>query len=321
MLQVFTNKAMMTRRDFLKTVSAAMMGVMASSCTPEPKESAAKVSKYFGLQIYGMGPELENDLPNGFRTVKEMGYSTLELAGYREGKVGMFAAPIDIMEYRRMAEEAGLTISSSHVRPSLRAYTEDNKSELLDFWKKTLDDHVKLGVKYLIQPALPQCRSLEETQHVAALFNEVGQLSKAAGIEWGLHNDAGFCYRVAPGGEQSLYLLEGRYPEGSRQIMDVLLEETDPALVTFEYDCMAAVQGFNDPVEYLQRYPQRFHLLHVRDYAALGQSGMLNYERIFRQFHANGYADFYVEDENARSGHQTERLRESAAYLMNAEFV
>lgn len=298
-----------------------MMGMLASACAQKHQASATSPSKYFGLQIYGMGPELENDLPNGFRTVKEMGYSTLELAGYSAGKVGMFAPPVDILEYRRMAEDAGLSVSSSHVRPSLREYTEANKQELMDFWKKTLDDHVKLGVKYLIQPALPQCRSLEETQYVAALFNEVGRLSKDAGIEWGLHNDAGFCYRVAPGGQQSLYLLAGRYPEGSRQIMNVLLEETDPALVTFEYDCMAAVQGFNDPVDYLQRYPQRFHLLHVRDYAALGQSGMLNYENIFRQFHANGYTDFYVEDENARSGHQTQRLRESAAYLMNAPFV
>ena len=312
---------MTSRRDFLKTASGVVLGMMVTSCKTGDAKDVAKTSKQLGLQIYGMGPELENDLPNGFRKVKEMGYSTLELAGYRDGKIGMFAEPIDLMEYGKLAADAGLTISSSHVRPSLREYTADNKQQLMDYWKKTIEDHERLGVKYLIQPALPLCRSLEETQFVAALFNEVGCLVKDAGIEWGLHNDQGFCFRVAPGGEQSMYLLAGRYPEGSRQIMDVLLEETEAEAVTFEYDCMAAVQGFNDPVEYLQRYPDRFHLLHVRDYAGLGQSGMLNYPNIFRQFHANGYSDFYVEDENARSGHQTERLTESASYLLNADFV
>jgi len=312
---------MKSRRDFLKTAAGLGLGLLAASCAPGKAQQVEKTRKYFGLQVFGMGPELENNLADGFRMVHEMGYSTLELAGYRDGKIGMFAEPIDLMEYGRMAQDAGLTVSSSHVRPPQREYTPDNKELLMDFWKKTLEDHVKLGVKYLIQPALPQCRSLEETQYVAALFNEVGALSRAAGVEWGLHNDASFCYRVMPGGEQGMFLLTGRYPEGSRQVMDVLLEETDPAVVTFEYDCMAAVQGFNDPVDYLQRYPQRFHLLHVRDYATLGASGMMNYPNIFSQFYANGFSDFYVEDENARSGHQTERLRQSAAYLQESDFV
>jgi len=157
---------MNSRRDFLKTASGVVLGLMAGSCTTKDSKPASATTKYFGLQVYGMGPELENDLPSGFRTVKEMGYSTLEIAGYREGKVGMFAEPIDLMEYRRMAEDAGLTVSSSHVRPPVREYTPETRQQLLDFWKKALEDHVNLGVKYLIQPSLPQCRSLESAAYL-----------------------------------------------------------------------------------------------------------------------------------------------------------
>ena len=48
---------------------------------------------------------------------------------------------------------------------------------------------------------------------------------------------------------------------------------------------------------------------------------MINHEIIFRQFHANGMEDFFVEDENVRSGRQFERVAESARYLQEADFV
>lgn len=46
---------MTTRRDFLKTASMAMMGMLASGCAQKHQASATSPSKYFGLQIYGMG--------------------------------------------------------------------------------------------------------------------------------------------------------------------------------------------------------------------------------------------------------------------------
>lgn len=43
------------------------------------------------------------------KKLKDMGYTNLELAGYsKEGKIG----PVEMMEFKKMAEDAGLKITS-----------------------------------------------------------------------------------------------------------------------------------------------------------------------------------------------------------------
>lgn len=312
----------MNRRLFLRNASLASLGTLVSySCKSETEGKTVDAHKRFGLQVFGVCAELAKDVPAGFKRLKEMGYDTLELAGYRDGTIALFHDPIPLSDYRRMAEEAGLQIVSSHVRTPQQVYNKDNNQEVLDFWKTTVEQHTLLGINYMVQASIPACRSIEEAQFVAEVFNEAGRIAQDAGMLWTLHNEANVFMHVAPGGEESMYLLNGRYPEGARQIFDVLIEETDPELVCFELDCFAAVLGGNDPLLYLQQYPTRMRLMHVKDRDALGQSGMINYENIFRQFHANGMKDFFVEDENFMSGHQFERVAESAKFLQEASYV
>ena len=83
--------------------------------------------------------------------MKKMGYQTIELAGYGKGKI----RDIELMDFKKMADDAGITILSSHVNPPVREYTKDNLNTIKEYWKKTADDHAKLGVKYLVQPGQP----------------------------------------------------------------------------------------------------------------------------------------------------------------------
>ena len=162
---------------------------------------------------------------------------------------------------------------------------------------------------------------MEEAQRVAQAYTEAAQIAREEGVQWAFHNEANVCSRVLPGGEESLFLLSGRYPQGARMIYDILLEETDPALVQVELDGIALILGGCDPVTYLKKYPQRITLMHVKDYENLGESGMINQENIFCQFYANGQTDYFVEDENAMSGKQFERIAAAADYLLKATFV
>ena len=51
------------------------------------------------------------------------------------------------MEFKKMAEDAGLKITSSHVNPPTGEYTPDTRNTIMEYWKKTADDHAKLGVE------------------------------------------------------------------------------------------------------------------------------------------------------------------------------
>lgn len=311
---------MSNRRNFLKNASLFTLGGLMTgktallNATPSlsmPQSSKSK--KNIGLQIYSLGQELYADVPLGMKKINNMGYETIELAGYNNGKIG----GIDMMEFKKMANDAGLTITSSHVNPPVREYTKENRDSIKEFWKKTADDHAKLGVTYLIQPGQPSTRSVEETQFVCDVFNDAGQITKAVGIPFGYHNHEYEFAKVVPGGTEALF---GRRNKGD-VIYDIFMNNTDPNNVFYEMDVYWTVMGQNDPVEYLKKYPDRIKVLHVKDRSILGQSGMMNFEQIFKQFYANGFQDYYVELEKMSNGTQFQGVEGCADYLSKASFV
>jgi sugar phosphate isomerase/epimerase len=291
----------------------------AAATTPAaPKTNARQL----GLQIYSLGRELAPDVPGGLKKVAQMGYTDLELAGYTpEGKIGA----VPMAEFKKYADDAGLKIVSSHLNPPIRdGYTPDNLEQIKDFWKKATDHHAAIGVKYIIQPGQPRTLSVEETSYVGEVFNEAGKIAKAGGLIWGYHNHSGEFARVVPGGTEALAGRPSFFrkdPEGTRIIYDLFLEKTDPALVIFELDVYWAVMGQYDPVAYMKKHPERIRALHIKDVAVLGESGMMNFQKIYETAYANGIQDFFVELENYSGGTQFEGVKGCADYLLKAPFV
>ena len=116
-----------------------------------------------------------------------------------------------------------------------------------------------------------------------------------------------------------------RLPDG-RTGYDVLLTETDPALVKFELDLFWATVAGHDPVEMLRRNPGRFAMWHVEDLremqeakratAAAGRNAMqqmqaampritavgtgeIDFRRIFAEASVAGLQHFFVENDAA----------------------
>ncbi|KKB48465.1 MULTISPECIES: sugar phosphate isomerase/epimerase family protein [Parabacteroides] len=310
---------MINRRNFLRNASLLTLGGLMTgkagtlqAATPVTTETTA--TKSLGLQIYSLGGELTKDVPAGMKKIKEIGYSTLELAGYNDGKI----SGMDMMEFKKIAEDNGLKITSSHVNPPTGTYTPENRQSIMEFWKKTADDHAKLGVKYLVQPGQPSTRSVEEVGYVCDIFNEAGKVIKAAGIPFGYHNHDFEFAKVVPGGKEAVF---GRHNKGDI-IYDLFLKGTDPSLVFFEMDVYWTVIGQNDPVEYMKKYADRIKLLHIKDRAILGQSGFMNFEMIFKQANENKIKEFYVELEGMPDGRsQFDGVKGCADYLLEAPFV
>ena len=308
---------MINRRNFLRNASLLTLGGLMTgkagtlqAATPVTTETTATK----GLQIYSLGGELTKDVPAGMKKIKEIGYSTLELAGYNDGKI----SGMDMMEFKKIAEDNGLKITSSHVNPPTGTYTPENRQSIMEFWKKTADDHAKLGVKYLVQPGQPSTRSVEEVGYVCDIFNEAGKVIKAAGIPFGYHNHDFEFAKVVPGGKEAVF---GRHNKGDI-IYDLFLKGTDPSLVFFEMDVYWTVIGQNDPVEYMKKYADRIKLLHIKDRAILGQSGFMNFEMIFKQANENKIKEFYVELEGMPDGRsQFDGVKGCADYLLEAPFV
>ncbi|MDR0332805.1 MAG: sugar phosphate isomerase/epimerase [Dysgonamonadaceae bacterium] len=312
----------MRRRNFLKNASLLTAGsVLAannhiSAATTSVFKSNAK--KSFGLQTWSLGNELAPDVPGGLKKVAQMGYSYLELAGYNDGKIGA----VPMAEFKKMADDVGLAIVSTHVNPPMRGYDKDNFEQAKEFWKKAADQHAAIEVPYIIQPGQPTTRSIEEVAFVGEVFNEAGKIAKAAGLQFAFHNHDGEFRRVVAGGTEMLPLTRGRAPEGAKMVFDAMVEYTDPSLVQFELDVYWAVMGLQDPVALMRKYPDRIRLLHIKDAAVLGETGLMNFQKIFETAYENKIDKFFVEYEaNIPGLSRFEAVKLCAEYLTNASFV
>ena len=312
-----------SKRDFLKKISLLTAGgLMAGNFAPviASANTAPTVAgkKVIGLQIYSLMKELTDNVPEGMKKIKEIGYSTIELAGYGNRKMGQY----EVSEYRKIVEDAGLKITSAHVNPPERKYTKDNVAKISDWWKLAVEDHVKLGVGRLIQPGMPTIETHDDAKLVGEVFNNAGEIAKAAGIKWGYHNHNMEFKRIPKPGETAPTGPYASFIPFGDVIYDLMMEATNPALVFFEMDVYWTVMGQMDPLEYFEKYPTRIQVLHIKDRSVLGQSGMMNFENIFKKAYSIGINEFYVEIEKIKSNMtQFEGVKGCFDYLNNASFV
>jgi sugar phosphate isomerase/epimerase len=151
-----------------------------------------------------------------------------------------------------------------------------------------------------LPPGAPEpmaAMTLDDAKRTAELANRVGERARRAGLRYAYHNHD-FEFATQPGGAIGY---------------DVLLAETDPAIVKLELDCGWMVVGGRNPVEYFERYPGRIPLIHVKDFlppssgepgprlgAELGR-GTIDYAPILAGARANGLEHAFAEQEGPYS--------------------
>lgn len=280
----------MKRRDFLIT-SSAFAATNMFAFTP----AFATVKKSIGVQLYTVRKEINKDLIGTLKKVADIGYTSIELAGYRDGKF-YGSSP---KEFKSIANDLGLKVISSHngIRP-----------ELIE---KIVEDNVSLGVEYTVLPYLgnTQRKTLDDYKKLSESFNTYGEICKKAGIKFAYHNHA-FEFDV----------MDDKIP------YDVLLEGTDPDLVKFEMDLYWLKKAGKDPLDYFDNYPGRFTMWHVKDmdpasgkYTEVG-SGNIDFKEIFNNAPKSGMQYFFVELDNSERP-ALESIKISYDYLNRAEFV
>jgi len=291
---------MTNRRDFLKTASLLLAGGYAGSHLLTGCAGNSGPGKSIGLQLYSLRDAMKEDVPGTLKKVAEMGYTTLETASYNDGKVyGMSPA-----EFKKLCNDLGMKIKSAHVGGEM--YKKENETAFMDFWKKAIDTHAELGVNYLVQPFMPvnDQTTLEELKVQCDYYNSLGYMTAAAGgIGFGYHNH-NFEFRKI--GEETIY--------------DFMLKNTSPNHVFFQMDVYWVVEGGADPVNYMQQYPDRFPVLHIKDEKEIGASGKMNFEPIFAMAYQNGMKDYFVEVEKYDYD-PVESVKMSYDFLNKASYV
>lgn len=228
------------RRKFLTTLGGAALVLAGSKRLPALVGGESRKLKRVGLQLYTVRDAMQKDVPGTLARVAQIGYKEVEFAGY------FGHSPTEI---RELVKKNGLTAPSSHV-----AYPESD-----DAWKKTVDDAKTAGHQYVTIAWTPEDKRTgpDAWKRIADTYNKAGRIAKSAGLHFAYHNHD---YELAK--------------SGSVVPLDVLFQNTDPSLVTFEMDLYWMVHGGADPLAYMKKYPGRVGMVHVKDAKADAEKSM-----------------------------------------------
>ena len=167
-----------------------------------------------GIQLYMVGSELQADPIGTLKKIRAIGYQHVESFSL----AGLAAA-----EFRKALDDADLKCHSSHL-----VLNVDDLSPLFAQGNT-------LGATYAVSSILLPYNenvqlkdilsklsqlTLDDFKKMAAEANHVGEKAKAAGLQYAYHNHN---FEFKDYGGQTGY--------------DLLLKETDPALVKLELDC------------------------------------------------------------------------------------
>ncbi|MFK4873535.1 sugar phosphate isomerase/epimerase family protein [Novosphingobium sp. ZW T3_23] len=287
-------------------------GLTLSACAAMlPKSLSAAVRSGFfqrrrlpvGIQLYMLGPEVAKDLDATFTRLAAIGFREIELPGLYGRKPA---------ELSQAAARAGLQIASLHL-PLVQG-TGLSGLSLGSEPGRIADALGALGAKWAVAPLLMlpsgfrplagegmeaaitrsvTTAGIDIWKQTAAILNEKGAALKSSGFRVAYHN----------------HNLEFA-PIGSTNGWNILWEETQADLVSFEIDIGWVAAAGLDAVDFLRRMAPRARLLHIKDLTAdsprnyglkmvpadIG-AGSLDLSRILPAAYAAGVRHFLVEQE------------------------
>lgn len=293
---------MITRRGFLK--SSAALAALSLAMPKGLADVLQKNGKAIGVQLYSVREELQKEFDGTIKAVVDMGYKRLEAAGYRDG-LFYGKAPAQMKQY---LADLGARMVGSHTGSGL---LEAKDTKGWDFWKKNAADTAEVGCKWIVQAGYPHksIKGIADVKRLADQFNRCGEIAKANGLKFAFHNHI-----------EEFHALEGEIP------FDVMLENTDKELVTFQMDTAQLVYGGFTCHDYVNRYPGRFSNWHLKDANPDGKGstefgkGLVDFESLFAVAKTAGLEDYFVEQERYNMP-PLEALQYDYNFLMNASYV
>lgn len=289
-----------------KLLNLIVIAAVMSACGPEnapQQQTEVETGREYGIQLYtlrsmiGDSKLYEANHERVIDSLKSMGFTKAELYGYDNGLI--FGVPAEIVA--RDLKEAGIIPVSSQVQNPLtpKEIQSGDFSDKLGWWNECIALHKTIGVNTIVYGwySLPKTR--DELRRITEYMEWIGKLCRKQGIDFGYHNH-----------DHELQRIENR-----TVMLDYLLNNTHSENVFVEMDVYWMVYGHGSPVEYFNRFPGRFKILHLKDQYEIGQSGMVGFDAILNNLETAGAQHLIVEQETTRKSDMLESLRISMDYL------
>ena len=283
-------------KPFLRSIFVASITFALCSAAAH----AASFNEPIGLQLYSLRADFTKNVPASLEKVRSFGVRDVELAGTYN---------LSPEKFKEMLAANKLKAVSGHF-PFAR-YKADPEG--------VAKDAKALGLEYAGCAWIDHQGDFDEAEcrEAIAVFNKAGEVLAGHGIKFFYHCH-GFEFTPFAGGT----------------FMDLLMKETNPKFVRFEMDVFWVVHPGHDPVKWLEKYPGRWELMHVKDMKkglATGEftgktdvsndvtigTGQMNWPAILKAAKKSGVKHYFIEDESPTS---VQQIPESIKYLKTVKW-
>ena len=206
------------------------------------------------VQQFMLGTVMNNEKQTRetLRAMKEAGYDGIELCGFMIHPMGTMvrlltqAAGMPVgkggnLDWHSLMDESGLQVVSLHL--DLGTLERDVQA--------AAGEAKAFGTNYIVITGMYRFDYGSEAvvRELAERLNKVGKALKEQGIELLYHN----------------HNCELRKVNTKQTAYDILLEETDPSYVNFEFDSYWFAEGGADPLYWMRKLGSRMKLWHIND--------------------------------------------------------
>jgi len=213
------------------------------------------------------------DFAASLAKIRQIGYTAVQISAI---------GPIPDLEVKTIADDHGLTICNTHVRPNSVLW--DNLPAVIEQHHLWDCEHVALGS---MPPAYRQAGE-EGYRRFAAEANQIGETLRQAGLTFSYHNHSFELVRF-----------------GRRTGLDIIFEESSPDNLQAEIDVYWVQHGGADPAAWIDKVAGRMPVIHLKDMAIVDDEqvmvevgeGNLNWPAILKACRAAGVEWYAVEQD------------------------
>lgn len=291
-----------SRRYFLQQA-----GSLATSALmfPSPLQRSASNKFKLGLQLFTIREAMAKDLRATFQRIVEFGYQEVETYGFNYGN-NKYYWGLEPKQASQLLSDCGLTTSSGHYDLD-KFFGKNQQDELKRYTDQCIAGATALKQSYIVWPIIaPQYRTMEEMKRLAATLNTTGEQIKRGGLQLAYHN-YGWDFME----------------QGGVIPYDIILKETDPALVKMELDLYWFSFGSRmKPLDWFKKQPGRFVIWHIKDmnkqnrelHEVVGD-GQIDFKPIFKDAQLSGVKHMFVEQGNNYVPDAMSCVQRSAEYM------
>ena len=277
----------MQRREFVSALGATAL--LSLGCASSGGRAGQRRLRRIGIQLYSLRDDARRDIERTLGYIAMAGYHDVEMLG------SMNNFGIRPARLREVLDGNDLRAPSTHVSGSA-----------LDDLDRNLDIARTIGHEYIVVASLPisGTPTLDDYRRWADRLNEAGRKARERDVWIGFHNHA-----------SDFAVLDGQVA------YDVLVTRTDPRFVRHQLDTGNAAMARHDPMEYMQKYGERYWLFHIKDVPQMGATadtelgaGIIDFAKLLASIGRIDQKHLFVEQESY-PGAPIDSLRRDYGYI------